>query len=53
MFVCDETDVGRNTRLTIDWGGGIKSNEVEDYGHEGAQTRKGVDLPNEKFNSSP
>ena len=42
------------THLTIDPGhGGVKSNEVENYGHEGAHARKGVDLPNGKFSSCP
>ena len=48
-FVSD-TDVGHDTNLTIDWGGDVKRKEIKNYGHEGAETRKGVDLQNRKFN---
>ena len=49
---CNDTDVGRSTHLTIDWGGAVKSNKVENYGHEGGHTRKRVDLRTKDFNIS-
>ncbi len=52
MFVCDEADIRHTTHLTVDRGGGVKSNEIENYGYEGAQARNKVDLPNGTFNSS-
>ncbi len=42
----------RTTHLTVDRGG-VKSNEIENYGYEGAQAHKGVDLPNGKFSPTP
>ena len=36
---------GRGTYLTVDWGRGVQTDEIENHSHEGGQACKGVYLP--------
>ncbi len=44
--------MGRCTYLTVDYGRGVKKNEVHDYSREACHAGKGVNLPRTKLSSS-
>jgi hypothetical protein len=41
--------MGRCTYLTVDYGRGVKKNEVHDYSREACHAGKGVNLPRTKI----